>query len=98
MWAISSGLAAIFAMPPTICITSNEVRVSTNGTRLLRALEQRLSGGIELGPTGLEHARIAVDVAEELLSERLLGRHVADEAAQPAHQRLPGRKVGQVRR
>ena len=48
------------------------------------------------GAAGRKTSASRVEVGEQLLGQRALGRDVADEAVQPGRQRLPRRQVGEV--
>ena len=73
-----------------------EVGVGAHDPGLLGALQQRLAGGEQRRAAALEQRRVAVDVVEQLVGQRLLGGQVADEAVQPADERLPRRQVVEV--
>ena len=72
--------------------------VVADDARLLGPREQRLAGLVQGAAAGLEELRVLVEVVDELGSEGLLGRDVADHALQPALQVMPGVGAVEARR
>jgi hypothetical protein len=67
-----------------------EVGVAAHDVSGLGARHQRLARFEERRAAGLEQRGVAVNVVEQFVGQRLLGREVADQTVEPARQRLPG--------
>ena len=60
-----------------------EPDVLADGAGFLGALQQRFAGLVERRPAKLEQGGVAVEVVEQLLGERLLGREIGQQALEP---------------
>ena len=91
MWSICSGSAeGIFAIPPTIWMTSAKLVSRARRRPACARCEERLAGGVERrrGSRGRTRRR-GRRSASSSCGERLLGGEVADEPVQPARRAPP---------
>ena len=66
-----------------------KIDVAPYNASLLGVFEERLAGGEQRGAAGLEQRGVRVEVVGQLGGERPLGGEVADQALEPAVERLP---------
>ena len=84
-------------MPITICNASSKVASGRTTPACWARSKQRLARLVDRRAAVGEERGVARHVREQLVGQRVLGREVADEAVQPAVERLPRRELGEVR-
>ena len=90
MCRICSGSAAgILAIPPTSWMTSERSVSARTACAAWARSSSGSPGGEQRGAAGLEQRRVAVDVLEQLLGQRLLGGQIADQPVAPRRRTPP---------